>query len=99
MGAENWIFGAPGSGMFGVAARWPVRSLAEAAAAGRRFRVATLPMSHVARALEVDETRGFMKAIVDTESAGILAPTPPKAVFFRRARIRWTSRGCGPKAS
>jgi pyruvate/2-oxoglutarate dehydrogenase complex dihydrolipoamide dehydrogenase (E3) component len=39
---------------------------------GRDFRVAKLPMSHVARALEVDETRGFMKAIVDAESKQIL---------------------------
>jgi pyruvate/2-oxoglutarate dehydrogenase complex dihydrolipoamide dehydrogenase (E3) component len=29
-------------------------------------------MSYVARALEVDETRGFMKAIVDAESNQIL---------------------------
>lgn len=29
-------------------------------------------MSHVARALEVDETRGFMKAIVDATSSQIL---------------------------
>ena len=31
----------------------------------RNIRVAKLPMTSVARALEVDETRGFMKAIVD----------------------------------
>ena len=29
-------------------------------------------MSYVARALEVDETRGFMKAIVDAETDQIL---------------------------
>jgi len=29
-------------------------------------------MTHVARALEVDETRGFMKAIVDADSDQIL---------------------------
>jgi pyruvate/2-oxoglutarate dehydrogenase complex dihydrolipoamide dehydrogenase (E3) component len=34
--------------------------------------VAKLPMTSVARALEVDETRGFMKAIVDAESGLIL---------------------------
>jgi len=45
---------------------------AEAQAAGRRVRVAKLPMTSVARALEVDETRGFMKAIVDAESGQIL---------------------------
>lgn len=44
----------------------------EARAQGRKFRVARLPMTSVARALEVDETRGFMKAIVDAESNQIL---------------------------
>ena len=44
----------------------------EARAQGRKIRVAKLPMSHVARALEVDETRGFMKAVVDAESKQIL---------------------------
>ena len=45
---------------------------AEARAKGRKIRVAKLPMSHVARALEVDETRGFMKAVVDADSKQIL---------------------------
>lgn len=40
--------------------------------AGRRIHVARLPMATVARAIEVDETRGFMKAIVDADSARIL---------------------------
>jgi pyruvate/2-oxoglutarate dehydrogenase complex dihydrolipoamide dehydrogenase (E3) component len=31
-----------------------------------------MPMSHVARALELDESRGFMKALVDPETGGIL---------------------------
>jgi pyruvate/2-oxoglutarate dehydrogenase complex dihydrolipoamide dehydrogenase (E3) component len=44
----------------------------EARAQGRNIRVAKLPMTHVARALEVDETRGFMKAIVDADSNQIL---------------------------
>lgn len=39
---------------------------------GVSYQVAKLPMSHVARALERDETRGFMKAIVDAESGRIL---------------------------
>jgi len=47
----------------------------EAGAAGRAIRVAKLPMSHVARALEVDETRGFMKAVVDADSGRILGAT------------------------
>ena len=44
----------------------------EARAEGRNIRVAKLPMTHVARALEVDETRGFMKAIVDADTNQIL---------------------------
>lgn len=39
---------------------------------GRSYRVAKMPMNYVARALEVDESRGFMKAIVDVESKEIL---------------------------
>ncbi|HET6576958.1 MAG TPA: mercuric reductase [Gemmatimonadales bacterium] len=39
---------------------------------GRAYRVARLPMSHVARALEVDESRGFMKALVQPDSGAIL---------------------------
>ncbi len=35
-------------------------------------RVAKLPMTHVARALEMDETRGFMKALVSPDSKKIL---------------------------
>jgi pyruvate/2-oxoglutarate dehydrogenase complex dihydrolipoamide dehydrogenase (E3) component len=44
----------------------------EARSRGKDFRVAKMPMSYVARALEVDESRGFMKAIVDAESNQIL---------------------------
>lgn len=44
----------------------------EARAAGRAIAVATMPMSHVARALETAEPRGLMKAIVDRESHTIL---------------------------
>lgn len=44
----------------------------EASAAGKPIKIAKLPMTSVARALEVDETRGFMKAIVDAESGRIL---------------------------
>lgn len=36
------------------------------------IRVAKLPMTSVARALEVDETRGFMKAVVDADTQQIL---------------------------
>ena len=45
---------------------------AEAASAGRAVRVAKLPMTSVARAIETDETRGFMKAIVDADTRQIL---------------------------
>jgi len=38
----------------------------------REVRVAKLPMSRVARAIETDETRGFMKAVVDGGSGRIL---------------------------
>jgi pyruvate/2-oxoglutarate dehydrogenase complex dihydrolipoamide dehydrogenase (E3) component len=47
-------------------------SEAEARAQGRNVRVAKMPMSHVARALEVDEPRGFMKAVVDADTQQIL---------------------------
>ncbi|HET7479952.1 MAG TPA: mercuric reductase [Rubrobacteraceae bacterium] len=44
----------------------------EAREQGLDFRVAKMPMSRVARALEMDETRGFMKAMVDAETDRIL---------------------------
>lgn len=44
----------------------------EARTAGLTIRVGKLPMSSVARALETDETRGFMKAIVDAGTQRIL---------------------------
>ena len=43
-----------------------------AEAAGLAVKVATYPLSKVARALEVDETQGFLKAVVDAESGKIL---------------------------
>jgi len=39
---------------------------------GRNIRVAKMPMSNVARAVEMDEPRGFMKAVVDADSGKIL---------------------------
>ena len=45
---------------------------AEARAQGRKIRVAKMPMNNVARALDVDEPRGFLKAVVDAESGQIL---------------------------
>jgi pyruvate/2-oxoglutarate dehydrogenase complex dihydrolipoamide dehydrogenase (E3) component len=45
---------------------------AEARATGRKIRVAKMPMSYVARALEIDESRGFMKVIVDADNSQML---------------------------
>ena len=45
---------------------------AEAKEKGLSFRVAKLPMSKVARAIEMSETRGFMKAIIDANTKQIL---------------------------
>jgi pyruvate/2-oxoglutarate dehydrogenase complex dihydrolipoamide dehydrogenase (E3) component len=47
----------------------------EAKKSGRKIRVARMPMTSVARAIEVDETRGFMKVIVDAETEEILGAT------------------------
>jgi pyruvate/2-oxoglutarate dehydrogenase complex dihydrolipoamide dehydrogenase (E3) component len=44
----------------------------EARAQGRDVRVAKMPMTWVARALETDETRGLMKAVVDADTDQIL---------------------------
>jgi len=44
----------------------------EAHLQNRAIRVAKMPMNYVARALEIDETRGFMKAIVDANTSQIL---------------------------
>lgn len=44
----------------------------EAREAGHEIKVAKLPMEYVARAIEMDERRGFMKAIVDAKTERIL---------------------------
>lgn len=44
----------------------------EAQAQSLNVKIAKMPMSHVARALEMDETRGFMKAVVDADTGQIL---------------------------
>lgn len=44
----------------------------EARAKGLDIKVAKLPMTSVARAIETDETRGFMKAVVDAKTDQIL---------------------------
>jgi Pyruvate/2-oxoglutarate dehydrogenase complex, dihydrolipoamide dehydrogenase (E3) component, and related enzymes len=47
-------------------------SESEAREQGRPLRVAKMPMNYVARALEMDESRGFMKAVVDAKTDQIL---------------------------
>ena len=44
----------------------------EARKTGRKIRVAKMPMSYVARALELGESRGFMKVIIDADSSQML---------------------------
>jgi dihydrolipoamide dehydrogenase len=44
----------------------------EARARGLNIRVAKLPMANVARAIEMSETRGFIKAVVDADTNQIL---------------------------
>ncbi|TKA67232.1 hypothetical protein B0A55_08554 [Friedmanniomyces simplex] len=48
---------------------------ARAQSPDKTIQTATMPMSYVARALEMDETRGLMKAVVDAESEQILGFT------------------------
>lgn len=45
---------------------------AEAKKQGLNIKIARLPMSHVARALEIGDTRGLMKAVVDADTKKIL---------------------------
>jgi len=40
----------------------------EARASGRKLKIGTFPMAYVARAIERDETAGFMKIIIDAET-------------------------------
>src|SRR5712691_3224578 len=61
----NTVFIDPQLGRIGL-------SETEAREQGRSVRVAKLPMSYVARALEMDEPRGFMKAVVDADTGLIL---------------------------
>jgi pyruvate/2-oxoglutarate dehydrogenase complex dihydrolipoamide dehydrogenase (E3) component len=47
-------------------------SESEAKKQNKKFRVAKMPMSAVARAIELDETRGFLKALVEDKTDQIL---------------------------
>jgi len=61
----NTVFIDPQLGRIGL-------SETEAREQGRKIQVAKMPMSYVARALEMDEPRGFMKAVVDADTDLIL---------------------------
>ena len=50
-------------------------SEAEAKAKGLNVKIAKIPMAYVARAIEMSETRGFMKAVIDADSNQILGFT------------------------
>ncbi|WP_434428046.1 hypothetical protein [Nannocystis pusilla] len=50
-------------------------SEAEARSEGRAIRVARMGMDRVARALEMDEARGFIKIVIDAETERILGAT------------------------
>src|SRR5262249_28949418 len=47
-------------------------SESEARAKGLKIKVAKMPMSYVARAIEMSETRGSMKVVIDAETNQIL---------------------------
>ncbi|MBD3403149.1 FAD-containing oxidoreductase [candidate division GN15 bacterium] len=47
----------------------------EAKQQGRKYTVARIPMTSVARALETDETRGLMKALIDPDTDQIIGCT------------------------
>ncbi len=47
-------------------------SESEAKEQGIEVRIASMPMTHVARAIEMGETRGFMKAVIDAKTDRIL---------------------------
>ena len=44
----------------------------EARASGRKLKIGKIPMSYVARAIERDETAGFMKVVIDAQTDRIL---------------------------
>ena len=50
-------------------------SESEAKAKGLNVKIAKMPMSYVARAIEMSETRGFMKAVIDADTKQILGFT------------------------
>jgi pyruvate/2-oxoglutarate dehydrogenase complex dihydrolipoamide dehydrogenase (E3) component len=44
----------------------------EAEARGSKYEVATMPFGHIARAIELDETAGIMKVLIDPETEEVL---------------------------
>lgn len=86
------LFTDPQLGRVGITER-------EAVAQGIPHRVATLPMTRVARALETDETRGLMKAVVHATTdrilgAAILGPEGGEVATVLQVammgKLRWT---------
>ncbi|MFL6446856.1 MAG: mercuric reductase [Bryobacteraceae bacterium] len=61
----NVVYTDPQLGQVGLSER-------EARAQGRPYKLAKMPMGFIARANEIGETRGFMKALVDPDSEQIL---------------------------
>src|SRR5207244_11620898 len=61
----NTVFLDPQLGRIGL-------SETEAREQGRKIQVAKMPMSYVARALEMDEPRGFMKAVGGADTGLLL---------------------------
>ena len=50
-------------------------TLEQAQSQGYKARAATLPMKHVARAIDLDETQGFFRLVIDEETERILGAT------------------------
>lgn len=72
----------------------------EARAAGKKIRVARMPVSYIARAVETGDTRGLLKAIVDRETeeilgAAVLAPEGGELMSMLQVammgRLRYTT--------
>ena len=59
------VFTDPQLGRIGLTER-------DARAAGYAVRIASMPMTHVARAIEMDESRGLVKVVVDADTEEIL---------------------------
>jgi len=63
----------------------------EARASGHPLLIGKRPMSRVGRAVEKDETQGFMKVIVDAETRKILGAAILGPVGMKQSTEYWTS--------